>query len=381
MGYGSNPSSSNPSGYGTAGYGQAAFTNNSRIKLQNVVNSFRVYPELVPVLGAGGFTQEPALTIANDVMQKILAQNFNWKFNRSNIPPFLTVALQQDYVTNINNMGWLEQGWRVDINNSTNNGAAGPQGPKPIFAMETGRDLAQTAYQANPFFMSWVPNTLAVMGTWQANTAYSCGYGVAQVPVSPIQQFVDKNSNILFIDSSTLNLSINSPGFTTTPIVLPTPNPYGVSGGTQPFAAVNAQPGSTVTDGTVTWTVADPNGYTIRIAPLPPYSGLCWLLMPVYQVTPPIFYSLQQTIAPIPDAYAYIFRQGFLAMCYQHAGSKMFPGAYQQFEESIITALRSVDRERDETSFYPSSDLQGGSPYSTPLQVGPSNPYNYGFGW
>lgn len=316
----------------------------SSITLQQVVNSARAYAELTPVLGASGWQQEPALTIANDVMQRFLSEPLNWKFNRAAVQPFQTIALQQDYVTGITNMGWLEQGWRIDINNTSN--------PKPVFSMETVRDLAMTSTQASPFNISWIPNQLAIMGTWQANTAYPTGLGVAYTPVSPIQQFIDTNGNILYV---------------TTP---------GVSGSTAPAADPGSAPGNTVTDNTVTWSVADPNGIAIRLAPIPPFSGLVWQINPIYQMRPPIFTSLQQTISPIPDHYAFMFRQGFMASCYEHANSKEYAGSYAKWEESLILAKRAADRERDDSMLYPSTSIMG-SPSYQPLPIGPAFPFDW----
>lgn len=336
------------------------------------------------MLGTSGYTEYPALNIANDIFQKMLSQGLNWKWNRAyvnvantGLGGVLTVALQQDYCTQTTNLGWLEQGWRIDINNSTNNGNLAP---KPIFTMESVRDLGQTAYQANPFNVSFLPNSLAQMGVWQPNTAYSCGYGVAQIPIQPIQQFVDANGNILFIDSTVLNLSINSPGFTSTPIVLPSPNPYGTSGSVQPVLPAASVAGTTVTDGTVTWTVANPNGYAMRVAPLPAFSGLAWLIIPVYQKKPPILTSLQDSLSPIPDECIYLFRQGFLAGCLQHAKQyEESREAYAQWQEDMMIFLKSGDRERDDSIMYPSEGISGGGS-RTPFPIGAANPFNYG-GW
>lgn len=339
----------------------------STIALQDVVNYLRSYAELEPVMSAAGFTQEPFLTIANDIMQRFLAQGMNWKFNRANIAPFLTVPLQQDYVTSVLNLGWLEQGWRIDINNSTV--------PKPVNGMESVRDLAQASYQGNPFNLSWVPNSLAIMGAWQANTVYPSGYGSPST-LSPIQQFRDANNNILYINSAGLKLSINSPGIGQTGFVAPG-SPYGTSGAVQPVLPVSSAAGTPVVDGTVTWTVADPNGVAIRIVPLPAQSGLAWLIAPVYQVKPPKILSLQTFIDPIPDDYAFLFRQGCLAKAYQHAGTRNANAAYSEWEETIMIALRAADREREEASFYPSQGLTGGSPYKYGLPIGPAWPYDW----
>lgn len=337
----------------------------STTTLQQLVTSIRAYPQVTAVLGTSGWTQEPSLTIANDTMQRMLAQALNWKFNRANVPAFLTVQLQQDYVSNVTNLGWLEQGWKIDINNTTT--------PKPVFSLETVRDLGQTSYQGSPFNVSWVPNSLAIMGTWQANTKYQCGYGQAQLPSSPIQQFIDANGNILFINSATLGLSINSPGGTQS-----IGAPYGTSGNSQPSAPANSAAGTTVTDNTVTWTVADPNGYAMRVAPLAATNGLCWLMQPVYQKKPPILTSLQNTLSPIPDEFLYLFRQGFLAMLHEHAGSKRAAEAFAKWQEDMFTALRSGDREREDASLYPTTGLMSGSSWAYgPLPIGPAWPYDY----
>lgn len=350
---------------------------NSTITVQDIVTWLRTYPECVPVLGASGYTQLPALTLANDVIQKILAQGMDWKWNVGQVPPFITVALQQDYVTSVTNLSWLQWVDRIDINNSTNSGNLAP---KPFTNMEVVRDLQGTSVQANPAQVCFVPNWMAYMGRWTANTPILCGYGVASQPAQPIQQFIDANNNILYINSATLGLNINSPGYTNTPIVLPTPNPYGITGSTPPSAIPNAPPGTTIADGTVTWTVADPNGVAIRVNPLPAQAGLTWLLIPWYQIKAPKLTSLQQLIAPIPDEYAYLFRSGMLAMCYDHAGSPKANAQYAKWEEQLMTALKAGQREADSFGFVPSEGIMGGGgAYNPALGVGPANPYSQGW--
>ena len=116
--------------------------------------------------GAAGWSTEPMLTIANEILSRMLAENMPWIWNRSLIPPFLTVSLQQDYCTQLTDVGWLEAAWRIDINNSTsnNNGA-----PKPVFALETVRYTPQVSTQSVPFNISFVSNSEAFLGSWQPN--------------------------------------------------------------------------------------------------------------------------------------------------------------------------------------------------------------------
>jgi len=213
------------------------------------------------------------------------------------------------------------------------------------------------------------------MGTWVASTVYPCSYGAASTS-SPIQQFRDANDNILFINSAGLGLSINTPGVGSSTYVAVT-TPYGTSGLVEPVLPALSAAGTTVVDGTVTWTVADPAGVAIRLAPIPANSGIAWLIAPIYQKRAPKFTSLANAIDPIPDDYAYLFRQGCLARAYQHVGNRGAQEAYSQWEETIMMALRAADREREEASFYPTTGLTGGSALRQGMPLGPAWPFEY----
>jgi len=316
-------------------------------------------PALYNILGgAAGYSSEPLLTVINEIMQRILDENMPWKWNRVVAPPFLTVSLQQDYVTNLTDIGWLEDGWRVDINNSTSNGN---RGPKPTFAMETVRDIPQVSIQSVPFNICFIPNSLAVMGQWQPNTAYAIGYGVSMTPTSPIQQFIDVNGNILFIDSTQLGLTIEAPGYTGTTLTPPGFSPYGISGSTPPAAPPQATPGTLVTDGTVTWTVADAiNGYAFRLSPIPAINGLTWWLVTRYQKLPPVVATLQQSLDPIPQSMFFLFRQGCRAALGRMNGKADADKSYAEWEEQLQKSLRGADRQQEEFFMYPSISPMGG---------------------
>ena len=346
--------------------------------VQQIANQLKATPDFYNLLGgAAGYSTEPLLTLCNEIMCRILAENMPWKWNREIAAPFLTVSLQQDYCTNIVDIGWLENGWLIDINNSTsnNNGA-----PKPVRPLETVRDLPQISGQGIPFNISFVPNSNAFFGLWQANTAYSCGYGVSMTPRSPIQQFIDVNGNMLYIDSTNLGLNIESPGYTGTTIIPPGVFPYGTSGSVQPAAPPNATPGTLVQDGTVVWTVADPNGFAFRLSGVPALNGLCWLVVPQYQVAPPYLPTLQTSISPIPYQMAYLFRAGLRAALYRENGNPEGQTMYAEWEEVLVKAVRSADRQQDDNRLYPESGLMGGNdPWTSGwATIGPANPYSPG---
>lgn len=320
---------------------------NSSITLQQISDDARSFLDLIPQNSASGWTQRPALWIANAVISKIISQPMPWKYNRVVAAPFLTIALQQDYITNITNLFWLESGWRQDINNTST--------PQPVFTSETVRDLGKTSTQQNPFNVSWVYNRQAIMGTWVKNTSYPTGLGQAMTPASPIQQFIDVNNNILYVTTN------------------------GTSGNSQPSLPANSAPGTTVADGSVTWTVADPNAIAFRLSPIPPFSGIVWQMTLYYQMKPPKFTSLTQNLSPIPDEYAYLFRDGFIALCKQHAGAKDAQLAYAAWEEALQTAIRAGDRELENAVVYVSESLMGGNATNFPYW-GPSFPYTP-YGW
>lgn len=315
----------------------------STIKISDVVTEIAAHPSVVPVLGTAPGAY-PALSIANDVLQRMFAQSLPWKFNRALVTPFLSVALQQDYVgAAVNDLAWLEQAWAIDINNTAI--------PKPVRSLETVRDIQQSWQQSVPFQVSWIPVPLAIYGTWTANTLYPSGLGTTSTPTSPIQQFIDANGNFLFV-------SVN-----------------GTSGNVQPVLPASSAAGTTVADNTVTWKVADPNAYAFRVLPLPATSGITWEMHLVYQKKPPIKTRLTDTLSPLPDEYGYMFRQGFLAMCMIHAGVKDARNAYNEWEEQLITAIRSGDRERDQVTMYPSEGLSSGGYYGYGQAIGPANPF------
>lgn len=344
---------------------------------QQLANQLKAQPEFYNLLGgAAGYSTEPFLTMLNETISRILDESMPWKWNRKQIAPFLTVSLQQDYCTQITDIGWLENGWIVDINNSTSNANGAP---KPIRALETVRDMTQTSIQNVPFQAAYVPNTQAFMGTWQANTQYGCGYGVATLPKSPIQQFIDVNGNILYIDSTNLGLSIESPGYTGTTIISPGVYPYGTSGSTQPAAPPNATPGTLVQDGSVIWTVASPDGYAIRLNPLPALNGLCWYTCLQYQQMPDLMASLSSPITQIPGFMHFLLRSGVRAALTRENDLVKGQAAYAEWEEQLMRSLRGADRQTEEFQFSPVQSILGGNAYSGQSLGNASQPYGPAF--
>jgi hypothetical protein len=51
------------------------------VTLQETVDLCRTHVDLMPLASVGGFSQEPARSLCNDVLQELCAQPYDWKFN------------------------------------------------------------------------------------------------------------------------------------------------------------------------------------------------------------------------------------------------------------------------------------------------------------
>lgn len=326
-----------------------ASTNSSTYTVQQAVNYARTVAAAIPTIGLAGQSNQPALTFANNVMQKIIAENNPWKWNSYVAPIFFSQPYQQDYPTNlsVNSMGWLESATFTDINN--------PAGTPQYFIkppLQCVARLLPTYVVGIPNEIAWLMNRNATTGSWPgANMVYtnplvSQGGGPGNNPLTAI---TDTNGNIQVVTT------------------------YGTTGSSAPsWPSANAQAGTTTADGTVVWTVQDPNGVCFRVNMLATYGSNVWQFNVTYQQKAPLITSLAQTFAPIPDDLQYLIQQGFLAFCYKNSteadSRALFAAAYAEWIEDMQKALGQSDREVQSFGIYPADSLQntgGGSGVGT----------------
>jgi hypothetical protein len=352
---------------------------NSSIQIRTLVDDARTFPEYAPVLPTGGFSDQPALSIANDVMTTFLmgtpdGKPFNWKFNRINLPSFILNSYQQDYlIPGLNNLGWLETGYAVY--------QSGTVQPKNLRYIEVAKDLMLTnAQTGNVAKACWMQNDTLQTGQWGiATTASNLGLpnpgpgvvytnplGLSSIPANPITGVTDTFGNMWVLTT------------------------YGTCGNTNPFtSAVNAagvvfptlqspnNVATTVTDGTVVWTAVNPKGQGFRINPMPPQSGPVWQIFLVGQQRVPFFTAMSQYLNPIPDDFYMYFKQGFFAQCVRRSPDPKvrtrFNEEYQQWIAAMTNAVRQGDRERDDYGFVPGSNIMDTGWAFNPIN--PAMPY------
>lgn len=323
----------------------------STTSIQSVADYCSALGELMPVLPSGGFSVATALTMATDVMSELIAERFNWKWNRMKLPVFYTNSWQQDYAGLSTRwpayIGWLEQSYWIDINNTAL--------PKPTYPIEVKRDLPVSSISGNPpAKIAWHYNNQLNQGVWPgANQVYTQPLGAIQTPTNPPVNITDSNGNILVLST------------------------YGTTGSIAPSLPQNSVEGATVNDGSCIWTVASPRSQGLRILPLPPQTTVVYQVNTIAQMmTPPPFTSMNQFIDPVPDDYARWFRDGFYAWCYKMSPNPQaraaFPGMKQEWLAAMESARKQGDREEDNSGFVPDRSSVAGTGFYEP---GPAWPY------
>lgn len=355
----------------------------STVKLQDIVTIAQGFGDIAPVLNVPQSSGQPAKTIANDVMNAICALPFPHKWNEIPIPQFYTNSFQQDYAginsdgSSILNLSWLERGICIDINNTAI--------PKPWRLVEVGRQLPQqtgslfnNATSSPLFLCNWFPNRMLYYGTWGKTNTGNTTFGnnpvagsvyqplvspnLSAMPFNPILQIRDSNSNLLVLTT------------------------FGTEGVNPPVAPVGAAPGFMVTaatrqdSSTTVWTVVDPNGAGFRILPAPSQTGVVWQFNIVGQAVPVRFTSLSQTLAPLPDEYEPIFRQGFIAQCYRYSPEAKIRAKFKEewalWQVAASSMRAKEDFELEENNFVPDRGVMGGT-VGRQRWFGPQWPFQY----
>jgi hypothetical protein len=293
----------------------------STVSLQSVVDNVTTQGAPSPLAHPSGYGNALALDIGNDVMSDLINERFNWKWNRKTAPPIYTNSWQQDYpcVGNID-IGWLETADRVDINNSSR--------PLPLMQITARKDLPRTSYSRGPIReVCWLYNKDLVFGTWPgAQQTFQPLVGTnPMVTQNPLMSMIDANGNMLIVTT------------------------FGTTGLSAPVLPASSIEGTTVIDGTVTWTVVSPDSKGFRVFPLPGATGPVYQITPIYQVLPPTFIDLQQLLDPIPDDQARHFRRGYRAYCFDAssnpADKPRFESAYREWIESLLDIRKDGDKE------------------------------------
>jgi hypothetical protein len=339
---------------------------NSTLTLQAIFDGVSAIGDLNPIFNnTGGWADEPALTIANDVVSEFISVRFPWKWNRIKIPPFALTSYQQDYATNLTNIGWVENGRRVDINNSTI-----PPPDAPIFAV---RDLDESSALGGwPFQYCWQYNRLLEQHLWPGpGVKYTDPIGTfLPNPQNPFTNILDVYGNILVL------VQWGITGLVEPVAVYPPIDPSDPNSPPDLDADISGQ---IIEDGTCAWMVVDPAAQGFRFNPRPPQTGNVWLMRLYAQKKAPLFTSLQQKLDPIPDDHSKWFRDGCVAYSHRYSSNPNVKARFEAMKADWFTAVdaaaRQNDREDENKGFFPDR------PVMTPIQSWDTGPIPFRWGW
>ena len=189
----------------------------STYTIQNTLDRMKSLADIEPIFNVAGYSEEPMLTIANDVINEVCGVNFPHKWNRGELPVFYTWSWQQDYAlvnpdnSSLYDFEWLEKGVAVCISSN--------QVPKPFVRVECGRDLPRRTgtYAGNSatqmsdpgYLISWMQNADLYYGTWGQPNVNSSTWGNNPQPGSfyqgPLGVYVVSASWSLGVATFTLN--------------------------------------------------------------------------------------------------------------------------------------------------------------------------------
>lgn len=328
---------------------------NTSITIQSVSDFARLHSKLVPLIGVGGISGEPTLSIANDVIAEIFSPPFNWKWNRNEMTTFVTQQYKQDYL--------FAGASAIVLQNSTNApapncGGVGIDLVSNNGITESGTTVTVKTLEAHPFK---VGQTVYITGTGSAydspyslsNGVFSGGWTITAVPNTLSFQFTHTSSglaasgapgitNFGWLESASVidvsNSCLPQPVFTTLAVKML--DPSSETSNPEKFAVIK-----------------DYGNGILKIRCWPVPSTYIWGINLVYQGKAPVISSVVSSWSPIPDELAFVYRQGFIARAYRFVDNNRADTEYQVFQMNIVKALGEKDAELDTQGFYPSRPI------------------------
>jgi hypothetical protein len=327
----------------------------STLTLQSVVNLLATHADLVPLASVGGYQNEPALSLCNDVLQEALCAPNAYKFNRANMPVFMTAVNKQDYIVSgavAFTLGSNSTG--VAIGLASSNAVSRTGTTVTVTTLEAHRmSVGQTVYQLG-VSDSQFNSTFTNDGT---QASYSGGWTITATPSATSYQFTHATSGTTtsgapgitdfgWLETASITeLNNNSPEpnlYQVRAVSYLTPARLAV--GIMGKVAVQQDNG----DGTLTVRFREIPGTTI------------WACNLVYQKRAPLKTALTATWAPFPDNFSYVYRQGLLARGYRYIESPRSEAEDAKFQRAIAKAIAQGDEEPSDQYVVPEASLLDG---------------------
>lgn len=323
--------------------------------VQSVVNFASAHIELMPLASVGGFNNEPALSLANDTLAEILSAPYAWKFNRATMNLFVPHMNRQDSL--------FAGATAFVLSSSGNLGGAG-------IALKSLNGITSTGFPGTVTVNTLdnhdfnVGDTVYLTGV--ADNVYNStssitptvsqwlnGYVITAVPSSTSFQFAAVSGQTIISGAPGItnfgwaeNASMTNQQEDSSPRRV---RYLEAARKLEPASQVGTPERFMVTDN-------EDGTLTIRVSFLA--GAAPWGISIVYQEKVAPFVALTDKW-PIPDEYAFMYRQVFLAKAFDYFGSGRAQAEDQKAERAILKALAREDAESDEEYIVPTEPLMG----------------------
>lgn len=325
----------------------------STITVQNVIDVASTYTELIPLVGIGGITNQPALTIANETLSELCGEKMPWKCNRKEMPLLFTMRNRQDYQFAGACAFGLGDAKGVSIDLATNNGIT-----ESSFTVTVNTLDPHNFSTGDAFFMTG--NTVAAYNSTFIQTpdgsAWSGGWTVLSgTPGTKTFTFTHASSGLATSGAP----GVSDFGWLESATMVNPADVQSPQGVMYLTAGRSLQPSSFVDIPTKVSVTSDLGTGVLKIRfkslPSVPYAVAL-----VYQAKSPLLTSLSSTWAPFPDELAYVYRQQFIAQAFRFANSPRSEVEYQKAQANIQKGLGQDDREQSEEYIIPDDPLGDG---------------------
>lgn len=326
---------------------------NNTITLQSVVNLASTHADLLPLTGVGGYINEPALSLCNDAISELLTSSNNWKFNRVEMPMFVTCPNKQDYQFGgavAFSLGSTSQGWAIGL--SSNSAITVTTGVVTVTTLENHRfAVGDTIYMQNNIN----PNYNSVFTDTGAATSWTGGWVITAIGAKTFTFAKTTGQNNADVTGAP---GITNFGWLTDASLVEMNN--------------NSSPQNVRTDVTtfrelpVTSRVANPDKFavmadngdgTLKIRCQWVPGSTTWGVNLVYQAQQQIKVSLNDDWAPFPDSYSSLYRQALLYRMWRYLNSPTANAEYAKLQQEIQKAQGSDDAEETSVQIVPDQPL------------------------
>lgn len=323
----------------------------STITVSQVITYASQHTELMPLVGVGGTSNEPALSIANDVMSELLAQPHPWKFNRTIMPIFVTQQWKQDYKFAGATAFTQNGGAAIALATAGTPGITEVSTTATVTTIEPHNfNVGDTVYITG----ATVAGYNSTFTQTPSGSAWSNGYTILTVPTT---------TSFTITATGSLGTS-GAPGITDLGwleyATMVNMNDTSASQYVWYLQAVrNLEPANRqyIPDRIAVFADDGAGTLTLRLRYLPGPQPMGVTI--AYQKRPTLITATSTTWAPFPDEYAYVYRQMFLAHAFRFANSGRADVEYEKAMANVAKALGADDREQSEEYISPEGSLGG----------------------